>query len=837
MNSTVAVGGDRGLEKEKSELLETVTTISGSASVLSVPHLDEIVEKEDKDCHCCQEQGWTEQERRSRCVHQDQASSKDNFYISSQEHRSRDDQMWRRHGSRDGYGRQERYDEIGDCDSSSAAVSRVRSPLHHNSEEEKSLLVKDKKECKNDDMLLVNNQESSKANRSKCFNVPDTLLHTLDPLRSRRRCDDRVQRLQRWLLRAAFFMLILSLTLVFFQREKTSRARKSNNKYPPALAKGKRPSSKTAAAAAVLDANPFNISFLQPSTDGERTNPYLLDVASNETYGRFVNRTLAQAADNIEGRMLAACVTAYGINPIDSVGIGMMSVFEPSEKYYRAAGWLASPMVIQHGPAHIHAALVGRTVDGVVVAFRGTLGSSRGWQSYVDYLQSDALMYAYTSSEMGGKVYAGAYFSLQQLWSWNPEYMYWRCLVPWSQCNGGNSFSSATSRAARHNERRYLRGEIARQLKFAAAADKSTNTSTDPPPVKLYVTGHSKGGTMAILAAMKIHDRNYSNAKKSKSTTSIRGDGKSAAAAETQKWKGKRRSNPIPAGSSFIMPMSISHSQEEQDLRTITSASIGADSQAQSKTLPTAVYTFAAMKAGNLDFVRSLRATDIPVMQYENYLDLIPLLFPPTTAQMQFVQAKLNQQLPADDRPSTSSLDDTSGGSTSNNNRSNLLTLLQVMSFVSTHNPMHHTTGGTTNDGSIFGSLNNSPLGASMIPHHFGGSGAGKKQNEIPILASDNDEFHHVALPEQRLCMRYHKSNHSSEIMPCTAEVDGDRLRDIVQQLLVPAPTTEDEVKLSSSSTPNADLSSSAFSAKSHHKPSCKGMGYMHGVCGSVCGH
>lgn len=44
--------------------------------------------------------------------------------------------------------------------------------------------------------------------------------------------------------------------------------------------------------------------------------------------------------------------------------------FEP--QYYAGAGWLAPPQIIIAGPRDIDACLIGKTIDGTVIAFRGT---------------------------------------------------------------------------------------------------------------------------------------------------------------------------------------------------------------------------------------------------------------------------------------------------------------------------------------------------------------------------------------------------------------------------------------------------------------------------------
>ena len=155
-------------------------------------------------------------------------------------------------------------------------------------------------------------------------------------------------------------------------------------------------------------------------------------------------------ATSLECRLLCASVTAYSINndgPITQ---------KPSP-YFDAAQFVSDPPVgFVSGTDAINACLVGTTIDGVVLAFRGTLPSAgpdqeqtiRGWINDLDaeLVRGDGLP---------GLVHAGFWGSLDSLWS---------AVVP----------------------------EVQKRL------------TKDGLNSRLYVTGHSKGGAVANMAAMRF---------------------------------------------------------------------------------------------------------------------------------------------------------------------------------------------------------------------------------------------------------------------------------------------------------------------------------------------
>src|ERR1700691_2270558 len=75
---------------------------------------------------------------------------------------------------------------------------------------------------------------------------------------------------------------------------------------------------------------------------------------------------MRMAAPTLEGRLLCASEVAYSalksgtINPANSA------------PYYVGSGFMEPPTAIVDGPELIDACVIGRTPDGVVVAFRGT---------------------------------------------------------------------------------------------------------------------------------------------------------------------------------------------------------------------------------------------------------------------------------------------------------------------------------------------------------------------------------------------------------------------------------------------------------------------------------
>ncbi len=137
-------------------------------------------------------------------------------------------------------------------------------------------------------------------------------------------------------------------------------------------------------------------------------------------------------ARTLEGRLLSASQCAYEIQPL----------------YFRAAGFLSGPNVKRISRS-INSVLIGRTVDGIVLAFRGTVNS------FLDWFQNIATA-VFVSPFQQGKVHGGFYQAVKSLWD----------------------------------------DGIIKVTKDLITEARSRGESD-----KIYLTGHSKGGAMAILGA------------------------------------------------------------------------------------------------------------------------------------------------------------------------------------------------------------------------------------------------------------------------------------------------------------------------------------------------
>ncbi len=158
-------------------------------------------------------------------------------------------------------------------------------------------------------------------------------------------------------------------------------------------------------------------------------------------------------APTLASRLACACNCAYGIS-------ARSGQYTPPDIYSDGAGWLEAPTVISapeagqpQGPK-INACLVGRTVDGVVVAFRGTLpprwklGPLEDW--WQDIVDSEPVVEA----PLPGKLHEGFRDALDTIWK---------------------DVLSA------------VRARLSQQIEGS-----------------LLITGHSKGGPMASIAAARL---------------------------------------------------------------------------------------------------------------------------------------------------------------------------------------------------------------------------------------------------------------------------------------------------------------------------------------------
>lgn len=148
-------------------------------------------------------------------------------------------------------------------------------------------------------------------------------------------------------------------------------------------------------------------------------------------------------------RLLCAAEATYGIQPRKS--------FVKLQPYYDGAGFIDTPTVIAGGANQIDAALVGENVDGIVVAFRGTLAPKAPTTVSIllDWLQN-FMAIPETADGFPGRVHPGFLAAVLSLWP-----------------------------------------QILQTVQALSAGH---------PEAKIYVTGHSKGGALASLGAWLLHN-------------------------------------------------------------------------------------------------------------------------------------------------------------------------------------------------------------------------------------------------------------------------------------------------------------------------------------------
>ncbi len=156
------------------------------------------------------------------------------------------------------------------------------------------------------------------------------------------------------------------------------------------------------------------------------------------------------AAATIDCRLLAAAHCAYSIN-------STTGQYSPPEYFNDAVGWNAGyPIPINSGQsdANINACLVGVNTDGILIAFRGTLSTGENEQSVCDWAH-DFMAEPETVPDIPGMVHSGFWDDLNSIWS-----------------------------------------DITQAVQTMAAAN---------PGARLYITGHSKGGALAVIAAACLY--------------------------------------------------------------------------------------------------------------------------------------------------------------------------------------------------------------------------------------------------------------------------------------------------------------------------------------------
>ena len=158
-------------------------------------------------------------------------------------------------------------------------------------------------------------------------------------------------------------------------------------------------------------------------------------------------------------KLLCASASAYCIQTTDKSGQYNPCKKNPSVtpsmlKQYRAVGYIEDPFVVTS--SQIEACLIGKTKSEIIVAFRGTLPPAWTWDSLFDWIQNIFLAEPKAYDYIPGKVHSGFHFALMSL--------------------------ADDVVQAIHN--------------------------LDPShSLPLYITGHSKGGGMASIAAMLFRNK------------------------------------------------------------------------------------------------------------------------------------------------------------------------------------------------------------------------------------------------------------------------------------------------------------------------------------------
>jgi hypothetical protein len=155
------------------------------------------------------------------------------------------------------------------------------------------------------------------------------------------------------------------------------------------------------------------------------------------------------SAPTLHGRLLCASNCAYAIIANGHLAPGTPALF------YQGAGFQSPPATFIGGLANINACLVGTTEDGVVLAFRGTIPINKpGLDTIFDWL-NDLTANLVSGPDLPGLVHDGFLHSLATLWD-------------------------------------------------PALAEVKKQVSQVGTGATLFVTGHSKGGGLAPLAAWRL---------------------------------------------------------------------------------------------------------------------------------------------------------------------------------------------------------------------------------------------------------------------------------------------------------------------------------------------
>ncbi|KAL3932744.1 MAG: hypothetical protein SGBAC_010711 [Bacillariaceae sp.] len=147
------------------------------------------------------------------------------------------------------------------------------------------------------------------------------------------------------------------------------------------------------------------------------------------------------AAKTLDGRLLCSSSLSYGIR----------------EPYLSGAGFLSPPLQITKG---VNSCLIGPTLDGIVIAFRGTTPEAMDW------LQNTSAKLISSSLSPKGRVHKGFYTAL---------------------------FNKGLAQDI-----------VVALLDLISSSSCSTKSKYKSRRCKIYLTGHSKGGCLASLFALEL---------------------------------------------------------------------------------------------------------------------------------------------------------------------------------------------------------------------------------------------------------------------------------------------------------------------------------------------
>jgi hypothetical protein len=166
-------------------------------------------------------------------------------------------------------------------------------------------------------------------------------------------------------------------------------------------------------------------------------------------YGNFAAKEEAMTAPTLEGRLICACTCTYAVT------MGGPLSLDAADVYAAGAGFVQPPAAFVGGDERINGCLVGTLPDGVVVAFRGTLSFDiHSHPTLLDWL-GDFNAEPTPLDGFPGQVHGGFLAALGTLWD---------------------------------------------EVLAEVAAQRIGPAATQP----LLVTGHSKGGALAALAAWRL---------------------------------------------------------------------------------------------------------------------------------------------------------------------------------------------------------------------------------------------------------------------------------------------------------------------------------------------